>query len=426
MQNNKQDPVVMRAREGAISRLCITFRVPEPFFRAQLDRLLPIAQHFFLQGFSSLVAFRMALEKTSGKNRAAYPIDYFLPVATPWAAWAMSSSGVEQTLSLRKWINSPRRGMGAQYELDLVTIAKHNKPSEVQTIIEKAREVWANHYGNVRVSKKRLRGWKRKKADADHERTKVDTKEQFLKRRRAETKEALMLEPTLTSTAVKELALAKAGDTWTESHQREADRQVAQRRLRLLEAGSQNLLVPSELDTEVVSQITAWKEHQDKKRVYRDNHILKKNTMLHPRCDADVDLFGKTVHIEAGILAPEAVSAALVKTHMKRAGSPNEAAMFVMTDPSTPGPVRLWCAVLLKAHLADSHFFVSGGKKGCRLMYTHAPSVKKYIWMSDNFVNDFKPLFDVLKCALAKPKCQWKALPTVDELLAKLHLNIRN
>ena len=395
-------------------------------FRKQFGKLRPVALSFFRTGeFTVVGAWKECVAKTGGRNRIAYPIDDLLPPLVGFATWKISSSGVEQTFSIRNWIMNPRRNLCADYELNELTVVTHNQPKELPKILELAREVWENCFGEVRTATKgRLRGWKRKaplKAAGD-----VQTRNEFVKRRREETSAAVKLEPTLTQTQMKEMASAAVGDRWTDTHQKEMDRQVAQRRLRLLESGSQGMLLPEELDAGTREQVKAWENHNDKKRQYRDAADKRKAEMMQSRDSAEINLFGHSVHVAPGLLAQDEVSNALMKTHMRRSTAGTAADVFVVGDVTKPGAIRKWAAVMCGAMLIDVPFFVSNGERGTCLNYHPAARVKKYIWISPGFDATYPELNSVLKMALAKRGSQWSRLLTLDEFQKKVSMNERN
>ena len=70
-------------------------------------------------------------------------IDTISQLLQRYVAWCISTSGVEQNFALRSWLITPvRASMKPTTEQDLMTIAAHDEPANVEEVHKKAVSIW--------------------------------------------------------------------------------------------------------------------------------------------------------------------------------------------------------------------------------------------------------------------------------------------
>ena len=70
-------------------------------------------------------------------------IDTISQLLQRYVAWCISTSGVEQNFALRSWLITPvRASMKPTTEQDLMTIAAHDEPANVEEVHTKAVSIW--------------------------------------------------------------------------------------------------------------------------------------------------------------------------------------------------------------------------------------------------------------------------------------------
>ena len=302
-------------KETAFERLAKVFKVEQVPFRAQVDLLKPIASKIFLtETQDNREAWRRAVQKTSRPSvRANYPISDLLPVLEAYMAWSFSSSGVEQNFSVMDSACPSRASQASDRTiLDHLTILTHSDPQEEHAIFEESCAIWRQLYGDVRGSGPgpRLRGYKRKAAEGLQIGV-ARSLEAWKRQRRAEVAHAVKEESTtLDREGIKERAKAIAGDLWSESHQREEDRQKVLRSARLVEAASRHQTVAREETATMQATVAAMKQHEEKLRRERDRADARAATIAATLTPRPQSTYGHTVHVDARALPSSTVDQA--------------------------------------------------------------------------------------------------------------------
>ena len=337
-----EDPESADVRDQCIARMCKAFKCDEKVFHAEFNLSLVARDIFIHQGCSTHDAWQRAVQQTS-RCRSSFPLTQLGPVLERYIAWAISSSGVEQTLSLRKWVSDARTNSGSSGELDALTIAAHNYPAEEKQIILDARSVWTQLYGAPRKSGTRVRGVKRARSELDKDGRQTETA--WLKRRRQHVDNLMVAEssPKKLDVVVRD-AGALAAPIWAESHEKEFAYQNACRELRFLEAAWQGHALDSEMDSDNKAKLDEWVKHQETLKRGRENDTSRKQAAVATR--AALRSEGLVVHVQKDLLKPAIVASTLNKFRMLRADVAHRSHMFVVNNVLEPGPSRDWCAVL--------------------------------------------------------------------------------
>ena len=76
-----------------------------------------------------------------------FPVTQLLHLRQRAIAWLVSSSGVEQNLSLRKWEKDAGGNTKPSSELDALTIVAHQYPQELPENIKRAIQLWPTLHG---------------------------------------------------------------------------------------------------------------------------------------------------------------------------------------------------------------------------------------------------------------------------------------
>ena len=149
-------------RGAHLCRLAQVFSVNYDQLELEVGKLFPVAAKLRTdRGLSNLTAWQAAVSSTE-RARVSYSLFALGPVLVRYAAWTISTSGVEQTFAIHRWVVSPwKRSALPQTEQDRLTIACHKirDPSELQTICEGAQATWRELYGHLCSMLSHLLDW---------------------------------------------------------------------------------------------------------------------------------------------------------------------------------------------------------------------------------------------------------------------------
>jgi hypothetical protein len=352
--------------------LAKAFDLNEAVLKAEFHKLYDVAKYNFVhKSLTNIEAWKAALEATADQRRRcngiAYPVTQLRPVLMKYASWLVSTSGVEQTLNLRDFIDPSRRGAGPQIELDHLTIVAHRHPKEEEEIFAAAQVVWTKLYGACRESNSRLKGAKRKKVEQDPGAGEPIPVNQWVKRRRDESITAAQQEGMATSVQTKERAGQIAGDLWTAKHAQVEQEQVAKRSVRFLEAVRSGHALEDEINAvpNCRAMVQALTDHEDNLRTKRNKTEDKRKAILGLRQPDNLE--GLTVHIWGMMLTEADAGTYLRKFRMRRAVSLRSCNVCIVPDVVVP-PVS--CALHCMLHggrLATKAYLMSGGVAWHRL-----------------------------------------------------------
>ena len=204
---------------------------------------------------------------------------------------------------------------------------------------------------------------------------------------------------------------------WAASHQKEADRQVQQRCVRLLECADAGSLLHHESAIGMDDLVANYRLKQAENRVRRDRDRARK--------DADLK---DHVPLDFPALLFHATSAEpCLRLGMRRAAEACTADVYVVANPAKPQMCKLWAAVLRGGALVDESYVMGSGAAGICIAYISAMSMRKVMWVSPAFLAAHPVLVNVLvkNAGVVRPQ-RWRFLNSADGWVAHVRDQPKN
>ena len=287
------------------------------------------------------------------RSRDRYPISHLGPLLQAFGAWTCSSSGVEQNFSVDKWLVA-KRPLAVQHELDHLQIVISG--CDDKKLLKESAAVWTALYGRPRCSKRRLRGYSKKKQSL-----KVPSLSRVLQaRRKAAGKRAAAGHRPVEEVA--NMAIEVAGECWTEKHKAESQRQKGLKLDRQIDAFEKNQLLEHECEgLEAQSQLRQQRVAVRKRQ--RENEQAR---LAEKMSRPNFNLFGHTCWIQPTCgFNPEKINEILLEHHMRRHQHEQSVDLFVVPDIASPPPEIQVLAAMRGSIVGSPQFFSSGGQVGC-------------------------------------------------------------
>ena len=373
-------------------RLAHVFNLDEAVLKAQFQGIIGIARSIQRETRGSARdAWCSAIARVSGRCAKNYPSDVLAVLLHRYCVWKISSSGVEQNFSVRKLIASKNRvNLSAQRELDelqIRTFAEGNFVS-VSDVITKAQNIWKPLFGRTRDSKVRLRGYTLKKAGEG-----ALSVEEVLRKRKAEVLVLPSPNAPMDVSSLAQRAQDQSGDVWSESHQKEADRQKVQRNLRLVESAAQGV-VHYEPGSILHAAVGAFRNLATSRRPQRVKEAAKTSALLH---DHQVCWLQKAVHNASSSMSQGELVALVPKLHFRLVDEVAAADICIVDSLDSPGKGVLWSMVLRggsivqPTNVRSAVIAVAGGsvpRPGPCLSFIAARQIRRTFWLSRGFLRE--------------------------------------
>lgn len=402
-----------RGRDSHLHRLARVFQVDADQLGHELGKLFPVAARLRIdRGLSNLAAWRVAIATTE-RARSSYTLLALGPVLVRYGAWTVSTSGVEQSFAIRRWVVSKlKKSVSPQTEQDRLTITCHTlaDPSELTAICEGAQAVWRQLYGRPHAFARRIRGSNRpcKRLDVVgtlHEST-------WLKRRRTSTQNVVDAHASSSASCSIEdrfEAARKASlPVWSDRHDKEVTFQAAHRHLRALDATNRGHLLDEEVTPEMAALATARKKHVASLDAGSARAAARLAAEAAPKPPAPLSTW--TVHVDPGLRADSILQASLHELGCNQAEQFFFNDVFVVPDVVHPPMSVRWCASIAGSRVSDPEFIRSRGTHGICAKYNPSLRMKRFVWLSAAFRTAYPGIASILD-AFCSLNVGWKPIP---------------
>ena len=230
---------------GDFQVLASAFKVDAGDLRAEYESLFGIAQHIFrTERLAIRDAWSQAFQRVRRRANSQHGKKTRIigKILARYLVWVLSSSGVEQNFSIRKYLSlgGRRDNLAPQTELDELQIKTYKIANpQVSALLKEAEKNYHKlvKSGQFRTPRRaRLRGYKKQQT----KKAGPPSFDKLLQRRRQEIGALPKSEKAGT---VEKRGKRLSGTVWSEKHNKEAKRQTNQHRLRHSEAASSGCVV---------------------------------------------------------------------------------------------------------------------------------------------------------------------------------------
>ena len=418
---HNKDSAQYKETVGRVARLA---DVDEEQLLHELGLHKPIAANICDQnGCTNKEAWRLCLSKTQTKasTRARYPAAALRPALIAYGNFGASSSGVEQGFSkVNRMISKQQLGSCRSIlEKHLTKIILDRRPDETEQVVQHARQVWMNTYGEHRtgpVAGRMDKGIKRKQTDSTTPQSEIG----WLRRRRKQVLTCAAgsaRAPTLGADQDEEgPAEGSAGSAfWGEAHKAEMDFQLAKQLKSKAYKMKKGLLLDSDMaDADERQAAEEFLQHQ----AGQDAKNAAESRRSKARSTAKTFAFeGKVVYLDEDIISRDLRERLMTFRGATVATQRKDADVFVVQDPSKVSRRIEWACFLKGGALVTPQLVMKG--EGSVVAFkpvvisTSRHGAKK-LWISDSFAAEAPALSAIIKGIIGQGNFNWKLLPTYD------------
>ena len=393
--------------DTSLLRLAKAFNVNEAALKDQYHRLRAVA----LQKKKDRVdicnktAWRDAVLSCHrhSETKRNWNLDALLPAIWRFVGWTAATSGVEQNFSKALRSIGPQRGsLTSEHEETAVRFAVY-KPdqAEIEAVIVKARELWAQHYGPPRkITHQRCDKGTRKLPAS-----KGNTETAWLNKRRAAT---LAAGKQIGDSTALSIEAAQAGCGWTEGHDKEHTFQSKKRAKKELQALQDGILLQDEIRPDMEDALRDMQQKQDKadratrrksgRNQQLRNHlnlILKVGTVAcinvtTGRDDLEQKLRSNGISIEEDLSL--------------------KVQMLVVDDPTRLTKIQSWVVALKGVLVCSSEAILTSNQPkgfGAFLSFKAAITDKHNLHLSPEFLIKHAAISKLIQDACGLPNSRW-------------------
>ena len=393
----------------SLQRLAKAFDVHEAALKDQYHRLRAVAlqKKRDRPDVCNKTAWQEAVRSCHRHNetKLKWNLSALLPVLWRFVGWTAATSGVEQNFSKALRSIGPQRGsLTPEHEETAVRFAVYKpEQKELDTLIAKARELWAAHYGPPRemLVQRCDKGTHRVAASAVG-----NTETAWLGRRRAAAIDAGQQIGDSTALSVE---AAEAGCGWTDGHVKEHIFQSKKRAKKELQALQDGILLQHEIRPDMED---ALRDMQDR-NMKADQETKRKHAKKQLRCGPS------TLIIKVGTVACINVSTGRHQIERvlisSRTRLTDELSMnvelLVVDDPARLTKLQSWLVALNGALVCSPEaVLTSKDLKGTGpfLQYKAAINGKRNLHLSPGFQIKHVAISTLLQDACQLPSSHWK------------------
>ena len=432
------------AVDEKLRTLASTFLVSEDALASEFHTTKDVAQASLRANqCDDRAAWRSAvLRCLKSRDKDKWPVANLQQVLHAWLGWNPGTSSIENGFSQYQAIfSSNRRGrMSRQREQDIMTLVGDIVEGEVAEIVKMAREIWRQHFYNVRKenTERKLNCGVRRTPRAGR-----PTLSRFLTARRQAVAKKLGVSPPehLSAEALKRRTTA----AWTDSMEREERHMKTKRARKLMETVAAGTVVLTKLLGGMAREevIDIYNADQQRLQAQRSKALDQKRAVFSPK--RLVDLKGKRIFWEPQELADNPASRrASVALHLRTIGNPGfcqsrRSETPTARPPARPGPLAMdpaplhrtaasiadadvvvvrdfpdislaarWRLTLNGGALAQLVCLTSGGNGGTCIVFKPAVKLtKRLIWTSTKFARKNPSAMEALELAMGSPESKW-------------------
>lgn len=368
-----------------LARLAHVIKVdPVALVNEYKDHLPTAERRAVLDKCDNLQAWKAALRDTQSRASVAanHPVRSLHPVLMRFAAYRASTSGVEQSFSHLQWLQSQKRSCSSeQAELDAMTLRLDLPKDEHASVIQRARQLWAQHYGAPRHGGVRclVHRCSRSGSVGPDSQDSPQTEAALIRQRRRETSQLASTSCITLGTALA-AAVRVGASVWDERHSKEAQLQQLRAKQRRVDSAALGLLLPTEVDAETRADMQAACQ---RRQANHDTRRRRQEAVKKVELGVKVVMTNLQVHFAPSLGDSPQWSIALGQHHARRCLDPARAQMWVVPNPCEVGILTRVAAALRGGVVATPEFFTTGGRSGACLAY-HA-AVPRRVWASNRF-----------------------------------------
>ncbi|CAE7657751.1 unnamed protein product [Symbiodinium sp. CCMP2592] len=348
---------------------------------------------------SNVDAWSRAVHRTATRQRQVrenYPSGVLRVVLARYAAWTgATTSGVEQFFAkMADHVPSDRNHLT---DAHLFTEAKllsdfRDRDTCQETVCELASEIWKLTSGPPRASAKdRIDAGVPRKKPQDRQRRKraaetdiVDL-DSALRLAESVTEEAVVAQPKV----LKELRFLE-------------DKSFRNDVLAFLD----NALLESEVPAGLEEVARAWASHEEALSAGHRRRAAQISKIMRPEGPE----LSRGIYLEKQEWARLPCSRGLnFEARLE------DAQVFVVTDAAAPGQKIKWTVALQGGSVVDLHYLRTGGTAGVSFTYAAAVRTKRFVLLSEEFVQHHPGVADIIVTAMGKSHSQWRILDTWEE-----------
>lgn len=280
-----------------VDRLAKTFGVCPLQLQQEIADFRPLADAAMSTGCSAQEAWRVAVQKVMRSDQRvqdSHPFNALVPVLIRWLTLVCTTSAIEQGFA--KMLHSIRAQQrpGPNAESDAAKCVLDWDAQEEPQVLERARRVWASHYGKTRQwrGSRMDKGAARPLAEFD-EGSARNSEISFLRARRLAVRRAAARADSLDSIPLP--------GRWTAEQAAEVTFQQKKREHRRLQALQEGTLADSEITVELEQANAALQKSELAKERKRNSEHERRAALGAGRRLSREDLEGKAVWVEAGV-----------------------------------------------------------------------------------------------------------------------------
>jgi len=369
--------------DDVVRRLAIWFRFDPDELVRQMARLKPVAAG--LQKQRDLAPLEAWAEAVRREKSSASPMDTTIisHVVLRSLAWNFSSSGVERTFARGAWCKANREVPNelASDEINLVHF-----PVEHRTeLIRFAQLEWANHYGSIRQSSKRLS--MRKNLKGKKKESPWANAANWVRRRREAVKKAVNASNPQ-ARAPKKMKLAKlAASLRTQGHEKEKQFNLSKERKRRIVAFQNGLIFKDR--KRLRRESSEYEATQKQRRTMYFKDVAKRDRAVDDSVMLTDDVSMRTMKVMIpGPMNTRKLREAVADcgAQVVRSSNVNQANVIIQQDPTRPKTSASFAAFLFGLYIASPRFFHSKGTKGMLVPYRKVCNSRRSLaWVSREF-----------------------------------------
>ena len=354
---------------------------------SQFEYLRPVALALWKErGVTAAEAWSLALQRMlqSRELRKRHPMDDLRKIIIEWRTYLATTPGVEQGFAKTRW-GIRRQQMAASETMENVVckLLLDFRPTEEGAVVEGARRIWADTYGEARQSPRLPRVHKGKPIKRAGR-----SEASWLRDRRAAVKRAATQPPDFDG-----LVQRLQAEGLPNTVEKEISFQRTKRQKRQSDSFHRGHLLDHEI-TECTRQAAAEREEKTRKADRSLQVAAEKTQQLLTRGNpmSKEELCGKRVYIDA---AQDTVDLriAVARAGVVRVSDRVSAEVFLVPDPINM-PTRVRCVAILVGGYVTNHLF----EPECvSLAFQPALKKKRSLFVSAAFRQGKPTLFGIIR-----------------------------
>ena len=331
-------------------------------------------------------------------------LDALLPVLWRFLGWTAATSGVEQNFSKALRSIGPQRGsLTPEHEETAVRFAVYKpEQKEIETLIAKARDIWAEHYGPPRemLLHRCDKGTFKVPSSASD-----NTEKAWLDRRRAAAVDAGRQIGDSTALSVE---AAEAGCGWTDGHVKEHLFQSKKRAKKELHALQDGILLPHEIHSDMEDAL----QEMQRKNTKADRETKRKRDKKQLRIPSNLIIKVGTVACVSVSTGKDELEHALRSSNvLLEQDLSMKVQLLVVDDPARLTKLQSWFVALKGALVCSPEAVLTSNHlkgTGSFLKFKAASQQPRNLYLSPGFQIKHSAISKLIHNASQLPNSHWK------------------